>query len=61
MWGGFQWMTSQGNDDTVRKAKATIGRSIMGIVIILASYALTNFFGTCVMDIASGDAWYCGN
>lgn len=61
MWAGFQWMTSEGNDDTVRKAKATIGRSIAGIIIILASYAITSFIGSCVMDIASGDAWYCAD
>jgi len=61
MWAGFQWMTSEGNDDTVKKAKATISRSIAGIIIILASYAITTFIGTCVIDIATGDSWYCAN
>jgi len=61
MLGGFKWMTSEGNDDTVKRAKATISRAIIGIIIILASYAITNFIGTCVMDIASGDTWYCAD
>ena len=41
--GGFKWMTSQGNTDKVEEAKKLIGAGIVGLVIILAAYAITRF------------------
>lgn len=43
MYGGFTWMTSMGNESKVLKAKKTITNSIIGIIIILGSYAITRF------------------
>ncbi len=41
--GGFKWMTSQGNTDKVDEAKKLIGAGVVGLVIILAAYAITRF------------------
>lgn len=41
--GGFKWMTSQGNTDKVDEAKKLIGAGIVGLVIILAAYAIARF------------------
>lgn len=38
---GFKWMTAQGNEDTVKKAKTSLTNSIIGLLIVLAAYAIT--------------------
>ncbi|MEK7146032.1 MAG: hypothetical protein AAB802_02505 [Patescibacteria group bacterium] len=42
IYGGFLYVTSAGNDDAVGKAKNILLYSIIGIVIILISFALIN-------------------
>jgi cytochrome b subunit of formate dehydrogenase len=46
LWAGFNWMTSRGETAAVDKAKAQIKASIIGILIILAAYAITIFVTT---------------
>lgn len=41
--GGFKWMTAAGNDEKVGEAKKLIASGIIGLVIILSSYAITTF------------------
>ena len=41
--GGFQYMTSAGNPDQIQKAKSTIKYSIIGLVIIILSYAIVKY------------------
>ncbi|MFA5937369.1 MAG: pilin [Candidatus Paceibacterota bacterium] len=43
IYGGFLWMTARGNEQQTGKAKNTITAAVIGIVIVLASYAVTNF------------------
>ncbi|MDD4995087.1 MAG: pilin [Patescibacteria group bacterium] len=43
IYGGFLWMTSQGKEETVKKAKQLITDAIIGLVIILAAYAISAF------------------
>ena len=38
---GYNWMTAGGNEDKVEKAKNLISRSIIGVLIIVAAYAIT--------------------
>jgi hypothetical protein len=40
------WMTSGGNEERVKKAKQILIAAIIGLVIILSAYAITNFIGT---------------
>jgi len=41
--GGFKWMTSQGSSEKVDEAKKLIGAGIVGLIIILAAYAIARF------------------
>lgn len=43
---GFRWMTAGGNEDEVKKAVTTIKNSVIGLVIVLAAYAITYFVFT---------------
>ena len=38
---GFKWMMSQGNEDEIKKAKGSLTNAIIGLVIVLAAYAIT--------------------
>ncbi len=41
--GGFNWMTAAGNEDKVTKAKATLYRGIIGLIIVVTAYVITAF------------------
>lgn len=43
VYGGFLWMTAHGDSSQVDKAKDTIIAAVIGIIVVLASYAITNF------------------
>jgi len=43
IYAGFIWMTAQGNDEKIKKAKGMITSAIIGMIIIFAAYAITNF------------------
>jgi hypothetical protein len=38
---GFKWMSSQGNEKTVGEAKESIKNSVIGLLIVIAAYAIT--------------------
>ncbi len=43
LYAGFMWMTSAGNEDKVEKAKKILWGAIIGLAIVLSSYAITEF------------------
>ncbi len=43
---GFQWMTAAGNETKVEKALGMIKTAIIGLIIVLAAYAITYFIFT---------------
>jgi hypothetical protein len=43
VYAGFLWMTSGGSDEGVKKAKSWMLNAIVGLVIILTAYAITDF------------------
>ena len=43
LYGGFIWMTSRGNADKVDKAKRIIINGVVGLAIVLSSYAIARF------------------
>ena len=43
IYGGIMWMTSAGNQETVKKSINTVISASIGIVVVLSAYAITNF------------------
>lgn len=43
VWGGIDWMTSQGKTDKIKAAKDRMIAAAIGIFIIAVSYAITDF------------------
>lgn len=50
-YGGFMYMTARGNDDQVDSARTTIYRSLVGLIIITVSYALTSLVTNVIVKI----------
>ena len=43
IYGGYTWLTAAGNDEKITKAKNTIRDGIIGLIIVLAAYAIYTF------------------
>lgn len=41
--GGFKWLTSGGSDEKVEEAKKMLMSGIIGVIIILAAFAIARF------------------
>lgn len=52
--GGFKWMTAGGNEDKVGEAKKLIMAGIIGLIIILAAYAIASFVLTQLITATTG-------
>lgn len=46
VYAGFLWMTANGNEDNIAKAKKTIFAAVLGLVLILSAFAITQFVFT---------------
>lgn len=45
IYGGILWMTSQGNDTQIKKAKGILINGIIGLIIVVLAYAITAYVG----------------
>lgn len=43
LYAGYNWMTAAGEEEKINKAKDTIRRAIIGLIIIIAAYSITYF------------------
>ncbi|MDD5251527.1 MAG: pilin [Patescibacteria group bacterium] len=43
IWAGFKWMLARGNEEDVNEAKDIIKNAVIGLVLLLTAYAITNF------------------
>ncbi len=49
--GGITWMTSEGNAEKLKKARGLLIHAIIGLIIILVSYALVSFVTTRLQNV----------
>lgn len=54
VYGGILYMISQGDVDKVKSAKNAMTSAVIGIVIIVASYAIVTFIFTSVLPGITG-------
>lgn len=43
LYAGFLWMTASGEEEKVTKATGILKMAVIGLIVILAAYSLTNF------------------
>ncbi|MCK5060947.1 hypothetical protein KAR28_00185 [Candidatus Parcubacteria bacterium] len=53
--GGFRWMTAGGNEDKIASAKKTITAGAIGLVVILAAFAIVTFVIQITTNAINGE------
>tara|TARA_Y100000031_G_C8094605_1_gene325813 strand:+ start:143 stop:520 length:378 start_codon:yes stop_codon:yes gene_type:complete len=53
IYGGIRWMTAMGNKDAVDAAKKILTNSIIGIIIVVAAYAIANYIILALIEAAT--------
>lgn len=43
IYGGYSWMMARGNEQEVEKAQGTIKAAVIGLIIVISSYAFSVF------------------
>ena len=56
IYAGFLWMTAAGNDEKVAKAKRILIQAVIGLIITLSAFAITNF----VVNALTGEGLFGG-
>lgn len=56
LYGGYIWMNARGNEEEVTKAKKILIGAVIGLVIVLASYGISNYIFTNVQRTTDVDA-----
>lgn len=53
VYAGFLYLTSQGEETNVKKAKKLLTQSIIGLVIIVAAYAISSYVIDALVTVSS--------
>lgn len=53
-YAGTHWMMARGNDTEIEEAKKWINAAILGLVVTLAAYTLSNFAVNALIERATG-------
>lgn len=61
VYAGFMWMTAGGDEGKVETAKHTLTRAVIGLAIVLCSYAIANFVVPQVYCATKPSAQGCPN
>ena len=43
VYAGYNWMIARGDEEKLNKAKDTLRRAIIGLIVVIGSYAIWNF------------------
>jgi heme/copper-type cytochrome/quinol oxidase subunit 2 len=54
IYAGFLWMTAGGAEDKVKEAKKIIINCIIGMIIVVAAYAISSFVLTSLIQVTTG-------
>lgn len=51
IYAGYKWMMAQGDEGEIKKAKAIINRAIIGLIIIIGSFAIWNLISNKLLPV----------
>lgn len=54
MYGGVQYMLSQGDESKVKSAKQTIVNAVIGMIVVAVSYAIASYVVTAISGVTGG-------
>ncbi|MFH1111499.1 MAG: Ig-like domain-containing protein, partial [Patescibacteria group bacterium] len=55
LYGGWLWLTSRGNEEQIAKAKKVLSSGLIGLVIILTSFAIASFIFSKLLEATGSD------
>jgi len=55
IYAGWLWMTSEGNEEKVGQAKKILQNAVIGLIIIMASFAIASFILNKLLGVADGN------
>jgi len=61
LYAGYLWMTSGGDDEKITQAKKIIRNAVIGLILILSSYAITSFVINKLVEGMGGIPGHCSN
>lgn len=50
LYGGISWLTSAGNEEKISKAKKVLTAAIIGLVVIMLSWAILNYAALVIIS-----------
>lgn len=56
VYGGILYLTAAGNDEQVKTAKKTMQNAVIGIAIVMASYAVSVFVVSQLSGVVTGES-----
>ncbi|MBD3250868.1 hypothetical protein GF380_00090 [Candidatus Uhrbacteria bacterium] len=56
VYAGFLWMTAGGDSSKVEKAQTMLRNTIIGLIIVVLAYAISNFVVDRIIEIQSGSS-----
>ena len=56
IFGGYKWMMASGREEEVKKAKDTIKAAVIGLIIVMAAYAISYFVASGLQKATSGSS-----
>ena len=54
VYAGYLYLTAQGDEDKVKHAKETLQRGVIGLLIIMAAYAISSFVLSTLLASTAG-------
>ena len=48
VYSGLMWMTAAGNEDRIKKAKQILIAAVVGLIIVVSAYAITQYIGAAL-------------
>jgi hypothetical protein len=58
IYAGFVWMTARGEEESIKKARNTIIAAVIGLVILISGYAITQVVQTNIVEKPNADRVY---
>ena len=55
LYAGYTWMTARGAEEKVEQAKQTIERAVIGLVIVVVSWAISAYIVSTLINVTSPD------
>ena len=54
IYGGYKWLVASGREEEIKKAKDTIRSAIIGLIIVMAAYAISYFVASALQSATTG-------